>query len=409
MAPKATSPGGVSKPRPGVELDIARVAIGTLRPYPRNPRRGNIEAIKQSLATNGQYRPIVVNRRTGEILAGNHTWRAARELGWSEIAVTYLDVDDEQAARIVLADNRANDLSGYDNEALADLLIELPSLEGTGYDRDDLDALLADLGIGSGLEDDPPPLPAEPRTRPGEVFELGAHRLICADARDPEAYRTLLGDEQAELLWTDPPYGVSYEGKTEAKLRIKGDGRDGLPDLLGKAFAAADTALADGAPLYVAHPGGERSLDFGRAFLGAGWSLRQTLVWVKDSIVLGHLDYHYSHEQLLYGFKPGSGRLGRGGSGWHGDDAQASVLEFDRPKASIEHPTMKPPALIEHCLRNSSRPGALVLDPFAGSGSTLVACEASGRAARLIELDPRYCDVICDRYEVLAGAAGRRD
>jgi site-specific DNA-methyltransferase (adenine-specific) len=384
------------------------VPIASLLPYPGNPRRGNLDAIKQSLEVNGLYRPIVANRRTNQILAGNHTLRAAKELGWEEIAVSWVEVDEERAARIVLADNRTNDLAGYDNEALADLLIELPSLEGTGYDRDDLDTLLSDLGVKPTLEDELPPLPATARTKPGNLFELGRHRLICADARDPDAYRTLLREKEAELLWTDPPYGVSYEGKTEARLRIEGDGKDGLPELLGEAFAAADGALADGSALYIAHPGGARSLEFGRAFLEVGWSLRQTLVWVKDSIVLGHLDYHYRHEQILYGYKPGEGRLGRGGAGWHGDDAQASILEFARPKASREHPTMKPPELIEHCLRNSSRPGALILDPFAGSGSTLIACEASGRSARLIELDPRYCDVICHRYQAISGKAARK-
>jgi DNA modification methylase len=393
-------------PRPLTDPQL--VEIATLQPYPDNPRRGDVEAIKKSLETNGQYRGIVANRSSREVLAGNHTLRAANELGWTHIAVAWVDVDDEHAARIVLADNRTNDLAGYDLGALADLLNELPDLEGTGYDCDDLDGLLAELGTAPDLEDEPPPPPAESTTQPGEVFELGAHRLICADSREPDAYRTLLGDERAQLLWTDPPYGVDYEGKTEAKLRIKGDANGGLADLLAEAFGHIDAFLGDGAPLYVAHPAGERALVFGEAFLAAGWSLRQTLIWLKDSIVLGHSDYHYRHEQILYGFKPGQGRLGRGGSGWHGDNAQASVLEFDRPTASRDHPTMKPPPLIERCLRNSSAPGSLVLDPFAGSGSTLVACERSGRAARLIEVDATYCDVIRNRYLALIGETRKR-
>jgi len=393
---------------PQLLTDATLFPIEDLHPYPGNPRRGDLEAIKQSLTTNGCYRPLVANRRTNEILAGNHTWLAAKELAWTEIPVSWVDVDAETAARIVLADNRSNDLATYDEEALAALLQELPELEGTGYDRDDLDALLAELGKSEPGEDEPPPLPASPTTRPGELFELGPHRLLCGDARETSAYRTLLGEERADLLWTDPPYGVDYEGKTEQRLRIEGDGRSGLADLLAKSFAAIDAALSPGSPLYLAHPGGERSLAFAAAFLAAGFQWRQTLVWVKDAIVLGHLDYHYQHEQLLYGFKPGEGRLGRGGRGWHGDDAQSSVLEFDRPKASREHPTAKPPELIEHCLRNSSRPGAVVLDPFAGAGSALVACEQSGRAARLLELDPRYCDVILARYERLSGERARR-
>lgn len=392
----------------GPLADPELVPVAGLRPYPGNPRRGNVEAIKESLEKNGQYREIVANRRTSEVLAGNHTFLAAEALGWSKIAVSWVDVDPETAARIVLADNRTNDLAGYDTEALADLLQELPELAGTGYDRDDLDALLDELGREERAEDDPPRLPPCPTTQVGDLFELGPHRLLCGDARDEDAYRTLLEGQRAKLLWTDPPYGVEYEGKTKQKLRIQNDGATGLAELLAASFAQIDAALAPGSPLYVAHPGGERSLAFGQAFLEAGWSLRQTLVWVKDSIVLGHCDYHYRHEQLLYGYKPGPERLGRGGRGWHGDDSQASVLEFDRPHASQTHPTMKPPELIEQGLRNSSKPGALVLDPFAGSGSTLVACEQAGRAARLVELDPGYCDVICERYGRLSGEEARR-
>jgi site-specific DNA-methyltransferase (adenine-specific) len=393
---------------PQLLTDAERVPVTELCPYPGNPRRGNLEVIMDSLTTNGLFRPIVANRRTNEVLAGNHTLEAAKALGWQEIAVSWVDVDAETAARIVLVDNRSNDLATYDDEALAALLQELPELTGAGYDRDDLDALLAELGKEERGEDEPPPLPASPTTRSGEFFELGPHRLLCGDAREASAHRTLLGEERPDLLWTDPPYGVEYAGKTKQKLRIQNDGAAELTDLLAAAFAQIDAVLSPGAPLYIAHPGGKRSLAFLEAFLAAGWSLRQTLVWVKDAIVLGHLDFHYRHEQLLYGFKPGEGRLGRGGAGWYGDDAQASVLEFDRPKASRDHPTMKPPELIERCLRNSSKPGALVLDPFAGSGSTLVACEQSGRAARLLELDPRYCDVIIARYEHLSGERARR-
>jgi len=210
-------------------------------------------------------------------------------------------------------------------------------------------------------------------------------------------------------MWTDPPYGVSYEGKTARALRIANDGAAGLEDLLRESFACVDQGLAPGAPIYVAHPAGALSVTFGSAFLERGWRLHQTLVWVKDSLVLGRSDYHYRHEPILYGYKPGQGRLGRGGAGWYGGNAETSVLEVERPKASREHPTSKPPELIERCLRNSSARRDLVLDPFAGSGSTLVACERAGRAARLIELDPAYCDVIVCRYEALTGSSAERE
>ncbi len=391
-----------------VNLTTEYVSVAAAQPHPDNPRRGDPSAIKESLEAHGQYRPIVVNRPTMEVLAGNHTLRAAKELGWSQIAATFVDVDSERARRILLVDNRSNDLAGYDTQELVDLLAELGDLEGTGYDDAALADLLDALAPDPVAEDDAPALPEDPETRPGDLLRLGSHRLLCADARDRRSYATLLGDERAELLWTDPPYGVSYEGKTKQGLKIDGDGAAGLDDLLSESFAAVDSVLSPGARLYVAHPAGALSLVFANTFVAQGWKLRQTLVWVKDAFVLGRSDYHYRHEPILYGHKPAEAWIGRGASGWFGDHAQDSVLEVARPRASREHPTMKPPELVERCLRNSSRRGDLVLDPFAGSGSTLVACESSGRAARLIEADPRYCDVIVRRWERLTGDRAER-
>jgi DNA modification methylase len=269
--------------------------------------------------------------------------------------------------------------------------------------------LLDALAPEAAGEDEPPPLPEEAETRPGDVYVLGDHRLVCGDARDPQTYARLLGEEHCEAMWTDPPYGVDYEGKTKERLRIASDGAAGLEALLSESFAAADTALSPGARLYVAHPAGELALTFGGCFVRQGWRLRQTLVWVKDAFVLGRSDYHYRHEPILYGHKPAEGRIGRGAAGWFGDNAQDSVLEVPRPRQSAEHPTTKPPELVERCLRNSTRRGELVLDPFGGSGSTLVACEQAGRSARLLELDPRFCDVIVARWERLTGRGARRE
>jgi DNA modification methylase len=343
-----------------------------------------------------------------EVLAGNHTLEAAKDLGWTEIAATLISCDDEQARRIVLVDNRTNDLATYDEAELAALLTELPSFDGTGYDQAALDELLDSLPPAPLLEDEVPPLPETPRTRPGDLYGLGPHRLLCGDGRDPRSYERLLAGERATLLWTDPPYGVDYEGKTRARLRIENDRARGLRSLLERSFATADTALAPGAPLYVCAPAGALIVPFIASFQAANWELRQALVWVKDAMVLGRSDYHYRHEQLLYGFKPAKGRLGRGGRGWYGTDAETSVLEVPRPKASREHPTMKPVELVELALRNSCRRREIVLDPFCGSGSVIVACERTGRRGFGIELDPRYCDVIVDRYEALTGSRVER-
>jgi DNA modification methylase len=377
-----------------------------LRPYPGNPRRGDLEAIKDSLRRHGQYRPIVANRRTGEVLAGNHVLLAACELGLEPLAVAFIDVDNEQARRIVAVDNRTSDLAGYEQESLAALLSSLPDLAGTGYAEADLSKLLDELAEPAEPSE-PPPLPKRAETRPGELFALGEHRLLCGDARNGEDLRSVC-DRPAELLLTDPPYGVDYEGRTSERLTISGDRAAGLGALLSAAFAAAHRALAPGAPFYVFHPAGPLGHTFTGALLAQGFELRQTLVWVKDQLVLGRSDYHYRHEPILYGFKPGPGRRGRGGRGWYGGNSEQSVIEVARPRASSEHPTAKPPELLERLIKNSSRRGALVLDPFAGSGSALLACERLERRAALVELDPRYCDVIRARWRALSRAPERR-
>lgn len=388
---------------------VARVPVGEPVLHPRNPRRGNVPAIERSLARNGQYTPVTVNKRTGHVLRGNHTLRAARNLGWSEIDVYYVEVAKRAELEIILSDNRTSDQGTYDVAKLTELLLELGDLSGTGYEQPDLDQLLDKVSAGMPLpEDELPARTGGPVTRLGERIVLGEHLLVCGDARDELTWKRL-GAAEAELLWTDPPYGVNYEGRTADRLRISNDSPDDLPGLLSEVFAHADAALALGAGIYLCHPAGGPMPLFLEAFLASGWQLRQGLVWLKDRIVLGHSDYHYRHEPILYGVKAGGGRRGRGGEGWYGGNDQSSVLEVARPRASREHPTMKPPELIAIALRNSSRRGGIVLDPFAGSGSTLVACQRLGRRAMLIELDPGYCDVIVSRYEQLTGLPAVRE
>lgn len=383
--------------------------IDDLEHYARNPRRGDLDTIVESLRRNGQYRPIVVNRRTSEVLAGNHTLAAAVKLGWQRIAVTYVDVDHDQAARIVAVDNRANDLAGYDDEQLIALLSDLPDLEGTGYSQEDLDELLA-AGQATELPPaltDPDDVPHPPKaavSASGDVWLLGPHRVLCGDSTDMAAVEAMLDGDRADCMWTDPPYGVDYVGKTKDALTIQNDGASGLPELLAGAFATATAALKPGSPFYIAHPAGALSLTFAEAILAAGWSLRQQLVWVKNSFALGHNDYHYRHEPIWMGYTDGgAGRRGRGGDAWHGDNSQDSVFEVDKPARNGDHPTMKPVELIVRMLGNSCPPRGLVYEPFGGSGSTLIAAHQTGRVARVVELDPRYVDVICRRYQQHTG------
>jgi len=230
-------------------------------------------------------------------------------------------------------------------------------------------------------------------TLPGDRWHLGDHRVLCADATETRVAEP----ESVDVMWTDPPFGVSYTGGTRKALTMQGDDASGIAELLQKAFARADTQLKPGARIYVAHPVGPLSISFGQEFMRAGWHLHQTLIWVKDSIVLGRSDYHYRHEPVLYGYKPGQRRTGRGARGWYGDNRQASVFEIPRPKASLAHPTIKPVRLVEAHLVNSSQPGDLVLDPFLGSGTTLIACEKLGRRCCGADIDPRYVDVAVRR------------
>ncbi len=264
------------------------------------------------------------------------------------------------------------------------------------------------LGMLPGGEDPVPPLPAEPQSRPGELYALGEHRVLVGDARSCGDVARLMGAELGTCAWTDPPYGVSYRGKTSRGLRIQGDARGDLRALLSEAFSAMDPALRPGAHVYVAHPDGDLAQVFMTCFLQVGWRLHQGLVWDKGSPVLGHSDYHFAHEPIAYGYKPGPGRLGRGGPNWHGGNDQSSVFSVPRPRASREHPTMKPVELVAAHLRNSSGEGEVVLDPFLGSGSTLMACEALGRRCFGMDVDPRYADVAVARWEQATGGRARR-
>lgn len=391
------------------DLHGLQVPIDSLHQLPGNPRRGDVDAVAASLQRFGQRKPIVA-RADGTITAGNHTWQAAKQLGWDEIAVVRVDDDDATASAFALADNRTAELGSYDDALLLDLIQSIDDkdlLADTGWSDDAVADLLAQ--IGSDLPDLPPPdeaaePPVEPLSKSGDVWVLGGHRVVCGDATDVLAYDSLLGDDKADCVWTDPPYGVDYVGKTADALTIRNDGAEGLDDLLAGCFAALTTAGKPGAAVYVAHPPGALSKAFLDAFLATGWRLHQTLVWDKTTIALGHSDYHYSHEPILFGYMQGGGRRGRGGSGWFGDNSQRSVIVVPKPSANREHPTMKPVELITRCLNNSAPRGGLVLDPFGGSGSTLLACEYTGRKGRLIELDPRYVDVICRRWQDFTGA-----
>lgn len=277
-------------------------------------------------------------------------------------------------------------------------------LEAASYTEADLNALLAGQRVPEKRTDPDavPDAPAEPVTVAGDVWLLGPHRLLCGDATDVAAVEAMLDGDRCDCMWTDPPYGVEYVGKTKDALTIENDGADDLPGLLAGAFAVATAALKPDAAVYIAYPARNRQ-TFDQAMIEAGWRYSQELIWVKDQMVLGRTDYHYQHEGVLFGYTSGPGTRRMISEGWYGDNSQTSVFAVPKPSRSEEHPTMKPVALVAPMLANSCPLGGTVLDLFAGSGSTLIAAHGTNRVARLAELKPRFCDVICRRYQEHAG------
>ena len=388
-------------------LQPLAVPVDSLEPLEGNPRRGDVDAVAASLTRFGQRKPIVVRKSDRQIVAGNHTWLAAKQLGWDKIAAVLVDDDTATSQAFALADNRTAELGGYDDTLLLDLIrqvseVDAELLADTGWSDQAIQDLINKVDPGlpdSPPSDDAPEAPEHPVSKPGDVWILGSHRVMCGDSTDVTAYDTLLGDGLVDCVWTDPPYGVAYVGKTKDKLTIQNDTLDvpALTDFLRSAFNAVITKTRPGASWYVSAPHGPIGLAFSVALTELGvW--KHSLVWVKDSLVMGRADYHYKHEPLYYGWTPGASH------DWYGDRKQTTVLEFERPKRSAEHPTMKPVEMITYCLNNSAPQGGTVLDPFAGSGSTLMACEYTGRKARVIELDPKYVDVICRRWQEYTGS-----
>ena len=392
-------------------FDVRLVPIGDVVPYVRNPRKNTaaIAKVAASLREFGWRQPIVVDDQF-TVVAGHTRLEAARTLGMAEVPVhvaTGLTPAQIKAYRI--ADNRVAAEAEWDNDLLALELGELHQggwdLALTGFDADELTALLNPPSAvlpDTDLDAVPEP-PPEPITKPGDRIVLGRHTLVCGDSTDAGAWDALLAGRQAGMVWTDPPYGVRYVGKTKDALTIENDALDaaGLQDFLRAGLSLTWANCRAGGAWYVASPTGDLFFEFATVLRELKvW--RHTLAWVKDQFVMGRCDYHYRHESIFYGWKEGAAHT------WNGGRSQDTVLEVPRPRANKEHPTMKPVALIQLCIDNSSNAEDLIVDPFGGSGSTLLAAEACGRSAALIELSPAYCDVIVKRWETATGKQGVR-
>lgn len=387
---------------------IERRPIESLIPYARNARTHSDDQVAQiaaSIKEWGWTMPILVDP-AGQIIAGHGRVMAARKLGLAEVPVIVAaGWTEAQKRAYVIADNKLALNAGWDEELLRLEMGDLQELDFdldlVGFSADELSDLLnGDDEEKQGLTDDDEASepPARPVTVLGDVWQMGAHRLLCGDSTNPRELQRITGGQLVDMWLTDPPYNVAYEGKTKDALKIKNDAmRDGaFREFLSASFKAADSVMKPGAVFYIWHADSE-GYNFRGACRDAGWTVRQCLIWKKQTMVLGRQDYQWIHEPCLYGWKDGAGHL------WASDRKQVTVLEFDRPSRSAEHPTMKPVALFEYLMLNNTKGGDIVLDSFGGSGTTLIAAEKNGRVARIMELDPKYCDVIINRWQDYTG------
>lgn len=382
-------------------------SIDVITPYARNSRTHSDEQVAQiaaSIREFGWTTPILIDEN-GSVICGHGRLLAARKLGQAEVEVIVArGWSDAKKRAYVIADNKLALNAGWDMELLALELADLKEFDFdlglTGFSGEELAKLLPDKTEGDTDPDEIPEVPADPITKPGDVWLMGKHRLLCGDSTSVDDMEKLTAGQLVDMWLTDPPYNVAYEGGTKDKLTIQNDnmGDEQFRAFLRDAYVTADIVMKPGAVFYIWHADSE-GYNFRGAARDAGWQVRQCLIWKKSSQVMGRQDFHWKHEPCLYGWKDGAAHL------WANDRKQTTVLEFDKPSRNGEHPTMKPVAIFEYQLLNNTKGGDIVLDSFAGSGTTAIAAEKNGRVAYLMELDPRYCDVIIKRWQDFSGEA----
>jgi DNA modification methylase len=377
-------------------MEIKEVEVTALIPYAKNSRThddAQVAQIAASIKEFGWTNPILIDGDKG-IIAGHGRLMAARKLKMDKVPVIELSgMTHAQKKAYVIADNRLALNAGWDN---AMLTIELQDLEDegfdlslTGFDDSELDALLNPLEETEGLtdEDAVPDVPEEPKTKLGDIYILGNHRLMCGDSTSIDAVEKLMDGNKADMVFTDPPYGVDYKG-------INNDSRDGLEELLRGVFANYIATAKSGASIYCFHS--DRCADVFHKVFREFFHFSSMIIWAKNSLTLSQTDYQSQHEPCLYGW------MDNGSHSWYSDRKQTSVWQFDKERV-VGHTTPKPVALVEKAIANSSKGGDLIIDLFGGSGSTMIAAEKIGRCSRIMELDPKYCDVIVKRWEDFTG------
>ena len=380
---------------------IESVEVGLLIPYANNAKihgKNQLEMLKKSIQEFGFLTPCLIDKDFN-LIAGHGRVMAAKALGMKEIPCVYVEgLSEEQRRAYILADNRLGELGEWDMDLVFEELNSLNDMDFdvslTGFDFDGMNSSEPEAKEDDFEED----IPEEPKSKPGDLYQLGKHRLICGDSSDVTVMQKLLGGGSVSLYITDPPYNVDYEGKAKNHLKIQNDSMsdDDFKNFLRSAFFAADTVMNPGAAYYVFYAG-RKELELFPACKEIGWPIKQVLIWNKSSMILGRQDYQWKHEPCIYGWKEGASHY------FINDRTLTTVIDEKRPAKNLLHPTMKPIELISQFIKNSSREHDNVLDSFGGSGSTLIACEQLKRNCYMCELDPRYVDVIIDRWENLTG------
>lgn len=378
-------------------MEILYIKTNLLKPYEKNPRKndGAVEYVANSIEEFGFKVPIVVDKNN-VIVAGHTRYKAAKKLGLKEVPVIVAnDLTDEQIKAFRLADNKVSEKAEWDFDLLNTELDDIIDFDMELFGFEDALQDDAEEAVEDEFEVE---LPAEPKSKLGDIYQLGDNRLMCGDSTVMEDVEKLMGGAQADMLLTDPPYNVNYEGKTKDKLKIKNDKmeNDNFRQFLIDAFSNADMVMKPGAVFYIWHADSE-GYNFRGACFDVGWKVRQCLIWNKNSMVMGRQDYQWKHEPCLYGWKDGAGHL------WASDRKQTTVINFDKPTRNDMHPTMKPIPLFDYQIKNNTKGGDVVLDLFGGSGTTIMACEQNGRRGYAMEYDPKYVDVIVDRWEKFTG------
>lgn len=387
-------------------MKIEQISAAALVPYARNSRthtREQITQIAASIKEFGFTNPVLIDNEGG-IIAGHGRVLAAIELCMEEvpcIMLGYLTKQQKQA--YVIADNKIALNAGWDQDMLSLEISDLQdnnfNIEVIGFSEDEIsNILLKNEESGLTDDDDVPVTNNKIITKPNDAWMLGDHKLMCGDSTNADALQKLCSGKEVDMWITDPPYNIAYEGKTKDALKIANDSMsdDDFLNFLTNSYLAADSVLKSGGVFYIWHADSE-SLNFRLAAKKIGWVVRQCLIWKKSTITLGRQDYQWKHEPCLYGWKSGKSHF------WASDRKQTTILEFDKPSKNLDHPTMKPVELIEYQMLNNTKAGDTVLDSFGGSGTTLIAAQKNRRIARIMEIDPKYCDVIVRRWQNFTG------